>query len=156
MGAYTSLPLPIGEAGRGLAFMSKYESGVKQIPHPQAAVYGTLSDLSNIERVKDRIPADQVKDLAFDRDSVSVNVPPVGSIKLRIIDRDEPKCIKFETENSPVPFNLWVQLLPVTETTCKMRVTVKADIPLFLKPMIGNKLQDGVDKIADALAMLPY
>ena len=136
--------------------MSKYESGVKQIPHPQSAVYGTLSDLSNIERVKDRIPADQVKDLAFDRDSVSVNVPPVGSIKLRIIDRDEPKCIKFETENSPVPFNLWVQLLPVTETTCKMRVTVKADIPLFLKPMIGNKLQDGVDKIADALAMLPY
>lgn len=136
--------------------MSKYESGVKQIPHPQTAVYNTLSDLNNIERIKDRIPADQVKDLAFDRDSVSVNVAPVGSIKLRIVDRDEPKCIKFETENSPVPFNLWVQLLPVTDTTCKMKVTVKADIPLFLKPMLGNKLQDGVDKIADALAMLPY
>ena len=136
--------------------MSKYESGVKQIPHPQTAVYNTLSDLNNIERIKDRIPADQVKDLAFDRDSVSVNVAPVGSIKLRIVDRDEPKCIKFETENSPVPFNLWVQLLPVTDTTCKMRVTVKADIPLFLKPMLGNKLQDGVDKIADALAILPY
>lgn len=136
--------------------MSKYESGVKQIPHPQTAVYNTLSDLNNIERIKDRIPADQVKDLAFDRDSVSVNVAPVGSIKLRIVDRDEPKCIKFETENSPVPFNLWVQLLPVTETTCKMKVTVKADIPVFLKPMVGSKLQDGVDKIADALAMLPY
>ncbi len=139
-----------------LLAMSKYESGVKQIPHPQTAVYNTLSDLNNIERIKDRIPADQVKDLAFDRDSVSVNVAPVGSIKLRIVDRDEPKCIKFETENSPVPFNLWVQLLPVTDTTCKMRVTVKADIPLMLKPLIGNKLQDGVDKIADALAMLPY
>ena len=136
--------------------MSKYESGVKQIPHPQTAVYNTLSDLNNIESIKDRIPADQVKDLAFDRDSVSVNVAPVGSIKLRIVDRDEPKCIKFETENSPVPFNLWVQLLPVTETTCKMKVTVKADIPVFLKPMVGSKLQDGVDKIADALAMLPY
>ena len=136
--------------------MSKYESGVKQIPHPQTAVYNTLSDLNNIERIKDRIPADQVKDLAFDRDSVSVNVAPVGSIKLRIVDRDEPKCIKFETENSPVPFNLWVQLLPVTDATCKMRVTVKADIPVFLKPMIGSKLQDGVDKIAEALAMLPY
>lgn len=150
----------MGGGGReGLLFfrtMSKYESGVKQIPHPQTAVYNTLSDLNNIERIKDRIPADQVKDLAFDRDSVSVNVAPVGSIKLRIVDRDEPKCIKFETENSPVPFNLWVQLLPVTDTTCKMRVTVKADIPLFLKPMLGNKLQDGVDKIADALAMLPY
>ncbi len=149
----------MGGGREGLLFfrtMSKYESGVKQIPHPQTAVYNTLSDLNNIERIKDRIPADQVKDLAFDRDSVSVNVAPVGSIKLRIVDRDEPKCIKFETENSPVPFNLWVQLLPVTETTCKMKVTVKADIPVFLKPMVGGKLQDGVDKIADALAMLPY
>ncbi len=136
--------------------MSKYESGVKQIPHPQEAVYNALSDLNNIERVKDRIPAGQIQDLTFDQDTVSISVPPVGSIKLRIIEREEPKCIKFETENSPVPFNMWIQLLPVTDDSCKMRVTVKADIPVFLKPMIGGKLQDGVDKIADALAMLPY
>lgn len=136
--------------------MSKYESGIKQIPHPQETVYNTLSDLNNIERVKDRIPADKIQGLTFDHDTVSISVPPVGSITLKIIEREEPKCIKFETENSPVLFNLWVQLLPVTETTCKMKVTVKADIPVFLKPMVGGKLQDGVDKIADALAMLPY
>ena len=46
--------------------------------------------------------------------------------------------------------------MPVTDTTSKMKVTVKADIPMFLKPMIGSKLQDGVDKIADALAAIPY
>lgn len=136
--------------------MSKYESGIKQIPHPQETVYNTLSDLNNIERVKDRIPADKVQDLTFDHDTVSVSVPPVGKVTLKIIEREELKSIKFEAENSPVPFNLWIQLLPVTETTCKMRVTVKADIPIFLKPMIGNKLKDGVDKIADVLAMLPY
>lgn len=136
--------------------MSKYESGVKQIPHTQTAVYQTLSDLSNIERVKDRIPADKVQELSFDRDSVSVNVPPVGKVTLRIIEREDPKCIKFEAVNSPVPLNLWVQLLPVTEESCKMRVTVKADIPLFLKPMVGGKLQDGVDRIADVLAAIPY
>lgn len=136
--------------------MSKYESGVKQIPHAQDVVYQTLSDLSNIDRVKDRIPADKVQDLAFDRDSVSVSVPPVGQVTLRIVERDEPKCIKFEAQNSPVPLNVWVQLLPVTEETCKMRVTVKADIPVFLKPMVGGKLQEGVDRIADVLAMIPY
>ena len=119
-------------------------------------VFSTLSDLNNIERVKDRIPADKAGQLSFDHDTVSVSVPPVGAITLRIVERDEPKCIKFETENSPVPMNIWVQLLPVTDATCKMRVTLKADIPLFLKPMVGGKLQEGVDKIADALAMLPY
>ncbi len=136
--------------------MSKYESGVKQVAHPQQLVYDTLSDLNNIGRIKDRIPADKIQDLTFDHDTVSVNVPPVGAITLRIVDREEPKCVKFEAVNSPLPFNLWVQMLPVTDTTSKIRVTVKADIPVFLKPMIGSKLQDGVDKIADALAMLPY
>ena len=136
--------------------MSKYESGVKQIPYTQAAVYATLSDLSNIEKVKNRIPADKVQNLTFDRDTVSVSVPPVGDVTLRIIERDEPKCIKFEAQNSPVPLTMWVQLLPVTESSCKMRVTVKADIPLLLKPMVGGKLKDGVDRIADVLAMIPY
>lgn len=136
--------------------MSKYESGVKQVAHPQQLVYDTLSDLNNISRVKDRIPADKMQDLTFDHDTVSVNVLPVGAITLKIVERDEPKCVKFEAVNSPLPFNLWVQMLPVTDTTSKIRVTVKADIPVFLKPMIGSKLQDGVDKIADALAMLPY
>jgi len=136
--------------------MSKYESGVKQIPHTQAAVYQTLSDLSNIDRVKDRIPADKVQELSFDCDTVSVSVPPVGKVTLRIIEREEPKCIKFEAENSPVPLNMWIQLLPVTDVSCKMRVTVKADIPVFLKPMVGGKLQEGVERIADVLAMIPY
>lgn len=136
--------------------MSKYESSVQIINYPQEKVYAKLSDLSNIEKVKDRIPAEQVKDLTFDRDSVSVNVPPVGSVTLKIVEREELKCIKFEAENSPLPFNLWIQLLPVTETSCKMKVTVKADIPIFLKPMVGNKLEEGVEKIAQTLAMVPY
>jgi hypothetical protein len=37
-----------------------------------------------------------------------------------------------------------------------MRVTVKADIPFMLKGMIAGPLQDGVEKIADALAQVPY
>lgn len=136
--------------------MGKYESDIKHIPYPQEKVYEKLSNLENIEKVKDRIPADQLNGLTFDRDSVSVSVPPVGSITLGIIERDEPKCVKFEAKNSPVPFNMWIQLLPVTDASCKMKVTVKADIPVFLKPMLGGKLKDGVDKIADTLAMIPY
>ena len=58
---------------------SKYESGIKQIPYPQQSVYDRLSNLENIEKVKDRIPADKINDLTFSRDSVSVSVPPVGT-----------------------------------------------------------------------------
>ena len=136
--------------------MSKFESSIKQIPYPVENVYRNISDLSNLEKVRDRIPEDKVQDFSFDSESVSVNVAPVGELKLRICEREENKCVKFETVQSPLPFNVWVQVLPVTDTTSKMKVTVKADIPFMLKGMVSGPLQDGVEKIADALAMIPY
>ena len=131
--------------------MTKFESSIKQIPYPVEAVYRNISDLSNLERVRDRIPQDK-----FDSDSVQVSVSPVGTIKLRICDREENKCVKFETEQSPLAFNLWIQVLPVSDTTSKMKVTVQADIPFMLKGMVSGPLQDGVEKIADALSQIPF
>jgi len=136
--------------------MAKFESSIKQIPYSQRAVYGHISDLTHLEKVRDRVPEDKIKDFSFDQDTVSINADPVGELKLRIIDREEPKCVKFETAQSPIPFHLWIQVLPVTETTCKMKVTVDADIPFMLKGMVSGPIKDGVEKIADALAMIPY
>lgn len=136
--------------------MSTFESSIRQIPHPQQSVYAMLSDLANLERIRHRLPEDKLKDFSFDSDTLSVNVPPVGSIRLRIVDRDEPKCIKFETEQSPVPFNFWIQILPVTETTSKMKLTIKADLNPFIKGMVKKPLQEGIEKIADALQMIEY
>ena len=136
--------------------MTKFESSIKQIPYPVENVYRNISDLSNLERVRDRIPQDKLQDFQFDSDSVQVSVSPVGTIKLRICEREENKCVKFETEQSPMPFNLWIQVLPVDDASSKMKVTVKADIPFMLKGMVSGPLQDGVEKIADALSQIPF
>ena len=136
--------------------MTKFESSVKQIPYPVEDVYRNISDLSNLERVRDRIPQDKLQDFQFDSDSVQVSVSPVGTIKLRICEREENKCVKFETEQSPMPFNLWIRVLPVDSNSSKMKVTVKADIPFMLKGMVSGPLQDGVEKIADALSQIPF
>lgn len=136
--------------------MSKFESSIKQISYSQQAVYRNISNLENLEKVRDRIPEDKVKDFHFDHDSVSVSVAPVGELRLRIVSREEPKCVKFEAEQSPIPFNLWIQVLPVTETSSKMKVTVEAGLNPFIKGMVSGPLQDGVEKIADALSMVPY
>lgn len=135
--------------------MATFESSVRQIPHSQQAVYNMLSDLSNIDRVKDRIPADKLNDLTFDADSMSISTP-MGAVKLKIVDREEPKCIKFETEQSPLPFNFWIQILPVTDTTCKMKLTIKAELNPIIKGMVSKPLQEGIEKIADALQMINY
>lgn len=149
--------------------MTTFESSIRQIPYPQQNVYAKLSDLNNLralkeryELMKDSMPeearkqAEKIKDLQFDQDTLSVEVPPVGTIRLRIVDRDEPKCIKFETEQSPVPFNFWIQMLPVTATTSKMKLTIKAELNMFIKQMVKKPLQEGIEKIADALQMIQY
>lgn len=135
--------------------MSKFESGIKHIPHPQTAVYNALSDLSNLDKVKDKLPEDKIKDLSFDSDSLTIGAP-MGSVSMRIIEREEPKCIKFATEKSPIAANLWIQIVPEGEDACKMKLTIKADINPFIKGMVSKPLQEGLEKIADALAMIPY
>ena len=135
---------------------SKFESSIKLVAYSQQAVYDNISDLRNLEKVKDRVPEDKVNDFTFDEDTVGINVAPVGELKLRICDREEPKCVKFETVESPVPFNVWIQVLPVDDQNSKMKVTVKAELNPFIKSMVEKPLQEAVEKIADALAQVQY
>ena len=135
--------------------MTTIESSIRQIDFPQQAVYSLLSDLGNIDKVKDRIPQDKIENLEFDHDSISVKTQ-LGAVKLAIVNREPPKEIKFETAESPLPFNFWIQILPVTETTSKMKLTIKADINPFMASMVKKPLQQGIEKIADALQMIKY
>lgn len=135
---------------------TSFESSVKQIPYSQQTVYGKLSDLNNLSKVRDRLPADKAGSLSFDADSMSIEVPMAGKIKMVIIERDEPKTIKFESRGSPVPFLFWIQLLPTGDAACKMRLTLHADLNPFIKGMVQKQLQEGIEKAADMLAMLPY
>ena len=136
--------------------MSQFESSVKQIPFSQERVYTKLSDLSNLESMKDRIPQDKVKDISFDSDTLTFSVDPVGKITLQVIEREPFKCIKFETTQSPLPFNLWIQLVPDSEQGCKMKLTIRVDINPFMKAMVQQPLQEGIEKMADMLAMIQY
>ena len=136
--------------------MSTFESSIRQIPYKQEAVFNILSDLSNIERIKDKLPKDKLEQMTFDSDSISVSVNPVGQIKLRIVEREAPKCIKFETADSPVPFNLWIQVVPNGDNASKMKLTIKADLNPFIKGMVKKPLMEGLEKIADLLQVIKY
>ena len=136
--------------------MSTFESSIRQIPYKQEAVFKMLSDLSNIERIKDKLPEDKMEQLTFDSDSISVAVNPVGQIKLRIVEREAPKCIKFETAESPVPFNLWIQVVPNGDNASKMKLTIKAELNPFIKGMVKKPLTEGLEKIADLLQVIKY
>lgn len=136
--------------------MTKFESAVKVISASQKAVYEKLSDLSNLEKVKDRLPQDKVKNLSFDAETLSIEVPPVGKIVLQIVEKEPCKCIKFATTTSPLPFNLWIQIVPVTETECKMKLTIEMELNPFMKTMVQKPLQEGLEKMAETLSLINY
>lgn len=136
--------------------MTDFVSEIKTIPHNEDRIFAMLSDLSNLESVKDRIPEDKIKNFSFDSDTCSFAVDPVGKITFRIVDREPNKTIKFATTDSPVPLFLWIQLKQVAELDTRLKVTVRADLPVFLKPMVSKPLQDAVEKVSTALATLPY
>ena len=136
--------------------MAKFESSVKVVKASQSAVYGKLSDLSNLEKIKDSVPQDKMKNLTFTSDSLSVEVPPVGTIALEIVEREPEKCIKFGSTSSPLPFNLWIQLVPLSETECKMKLTIGIELNPFVKAMVQKPLQNGLEQMAENFAKLPY
>ena len=144
-----------------LQIMAQFESTVKHVPYSQERVYNKLSDLNNLESVRERLDMlkekldGKLEDMAFDRDSLTLKVQGI-TLTLRIIEREPMKCIKFEGDKSPIPLNLWIQILPVTDNEAKMKVTIRAEVNMFMKAMVSKPLQEGVEKLADMLAMIPY
>ena len=136
--------------------MTEFVSEIKQNPQNDDRNIAMLSDLSNLERVKDRIPQDKIKEFTFDRDSCTIAVEPVGKVTFQIVEREPNKTIKMQTTDSPMPVTLWIQLKQVAEMDTRMKLTVRADIPVFLKSMVAKPLHDALNKISEMLAVLPY
>lgn len=136
--------------------MTQYESPVKHIPYAQQRVYNKLSDLNNLESLKGRVPEDKVDNLSYDADHVSFNVTGIGNIRLKVLERAPFKCIKFESVESPIPFNAWIQLIEVAEEECKIRITLGLDVNMFMKSIVSKPVKEGLEKIVDILSMIQY
>ena len=136
--------------------MTEFISDIKTVPCGNRIVYETLADLNNLEKLKNRIPSDKIEDFTFDSNSCSFSVSPVGKVRFSIVDREPLKAIKLVADQSPIEVTMWIQLKETGEQETKMKLTIKADLNPFIKPMISKPLQDGINQIADMLANIPY
>ncbi len=153
--------------------MSRYTSEVKIINAAQASVWARISDFSIYQQMKENLPAEQkaaikakinemgegkiqLSDFQFSADAVDFKVSGMD-VRVFIAEREEPmKCVKYKADKAPIDFTLWIQLLPKEAYQTKCKVTVEVDIPFFLKPMIGKKLDGVADQIAEFMTKIPY
>ena len=136
---------------------SKYESKITSAPCSAQQIYRVLSNLQNLERVKDLIPKDKVQEMDIEQDRVRFKVDGLAQkITIAIVDRIENDTIKFGAEGIPMDANFWIQMKEVSPTDTRLKLTVKADIPFMFKFMVEKKLQTGLDQAAEMLAQFPY
>ena len=136
---------------------TKYESKIGQIPYNDQVVYAVLSNLENLNRFSDLIPKDKVKEIEITSDCIRIKVDGLAQrFAIRIVEKEEYKTIKFGVENLPMDANMWIQLKQVTELDTRIKLTIKADIPMMFRMVFEKKLQQGLDQAVDMLAQVPY
>ena len=149
--------------------IEKYESEVKIITSAQESVYSHLSNLNNLEPLFDPnrlseiqkqypdTPEIKLDNFRATADECSFSINPVGNIGVQIIERDTSKLIKL-TGSQSVPFqvNCWIQLLPVDDFNCKIKITLHADLNPMIKMLVNKHLKNGVNQIAEALTRIQY
>lgn len=136
--------------------MTRFESSVKEIPFSEERVFQKVSILSNLDSIKEKVPADKVQDLEFTDDTLSFSVSPIGKIALRVDERTPFKCVKYVSTDSPMPFTIWVQIVSLGDNDCKIKVTLEAELNPFIKNMVKKPLADGLEKMVTMLSMVQY
>ena len=146
--------------------LNKYTSEVKLINHNQQIVFNYLSNFENlgtylnsglIEKITEKVPQIKITDFESDRDSCKFNITGFGIAQIKIVNREPFKTIKIESSGGlPLSFTFWIQLLTIDETRTKMRLTLHAEMSVMIKMMAGNKLEEGLNQLAETLAKLPY
>jgi carbon monoxide dehydrogenase subunit G len=146
--------------------VNKYVSEVKTIGHNQQVVFNYLSNFENlstylnsglIEKITEKVPQIKITDFESNQDSCKFNITGFGVAEIKIVNREPFKTVKVESSGSlPLSFTFWIQLVPIDEYTTKMRLTLHADMSMMIKMMAGNKLEEGINQLAETLSNLPY
>lgn len=156
--------------------MAKYESSVKELAYSQRSVYERLSDLSNLNGLRERMgdPAlaeqvgsrvskadmekalEQLRSMKATPDELTIELPSLGEMQMKVVERTPDKCVKFQSVKSPIPFTFWIQVVPHGDDASKLKLTIDLSLNPFLRMMAEKPVKQGLEQLADMLAMIPY
>lgn len=130
--------------------MKEYISKQQQILRPAGQIYSLISRFDNLTPAL----ADKVEEWQADEDSCSFKAKGF-TVRLRMAERVEPKHVKITGDDGgvPVDFAFWIQLHSVSDNDTRIRLVLHADLNMMMRMMIGNKLQDALDKVAEGIAV---
>ena len=128
-------------------------SKIVKINNSDQRIFAFWSDLRNVSRILP--PHEDVKVEASENSCI---ITAKGqTVEVKILEKEEYKLIKLGTEeDAKIGLTAWIQLKSLSAYETAARITVHANIPLLLRPILKGKITDGIDKLADAFKMIPY
>lgn len=136
--------------------MSTYKGQPVAVERSGAEIAEKFSNLKNFEEKIDTLPAEQrdkLKGLAFEQDAISFDVNMVGRVTFRMQELS-PNRIMMQSEGTPMPFNISLEMRPLSEQSTEITPMADLDIPFMLKPMVGPYIQKAMDQIGGFIATL--
>ena len=144
--------------------METYKSNPQRIACDIDTIYSKLSSPSvfkeqieaNIDRLPDEARANLEK-VQFDDDAIAIE-SPMGQLRLAV-DREQsqaPGRVVYTAAQSPVRFNMVIDLKPLSEQETESQASLQLDLPIFLRAMVGGQLEQAASKFGELLAQLPY
>lgn len=125
--------------------MKEYISKQHQVLRPAEQIYAAISRFDHLTPAL----ADKVEEWQATEERCSFKAKGF-TVKLRMEERVEPRHVKITGDEGGVPidFALWIQLHKVDEADTRLRVVLHVELNM----MIGSKLQEAVDRIAEGIA----
>lgn len=129
--------------------MQEYISKQHQILRPAEQIYTVISRFDNLTPAV----ADKVEEWQATEETCSFKAKGF-TVKLRMTEREAPKYIKIQGDDGGIPmdFAFWIQLQKISDNDTRMRLVLHIELNMMMKMMIGGKLQDALDRIAEAIA----
>ena len=119
--------------------MQHYESRTAQVDYPAVIVYDFFSDFTHFEQM---LPAEQVDHWETDGDNCTFEMPGIGPIGLKMVEKRPTEFIKIAGDSSAnIDFNLLIYLEENSTDQSRIRLILQADLNVFVRAVAEKPLK---------------
>lgn len=133
--------------------MTTYKSNSKLVNKSNSAVFAQLNNLKNIELLHGNIAESmQIKNLTISDNDISFEIDMAGKISLQIVKSVPDKFVQYQLKSIIKDADLQININEVASEQSEIILLLTVDLPVMIKMMLGSKLDDGINNIAEAIA----
>lgn len=128
--------------------MAEYKSKHGIVSKNNMELYMAFSDLRNLVMM---LPEDKKKDIKADFDRIEATVQGF-TVAVKVTKRLPYTLVEISDDNAPFHFSATLNFMPAGNSgKTDFSIEAVAELNFMMKMMLGNKIQEALDKVVDSL-----